>query len=574
MSGGPAGRRVERIGLGALLVVTLGVWWLQFEPFQLPNNDYASFEATARAFADGELPKRFQRMPILPAGMALLAPLLPGPHPYLTAALLLNVLFSLALLIALHALAEQLLGRGALLVPALFATTNQFHSMGLQPLVEPSLGFFVVLAFWLHARRSPWQYAAAAAAALSRYEAALVLVVFAVVNVLADRDARRHLGLAALAGVPFALWAVLGLGTGSGATWYLGLMEGVGFAPAPHFFVTSLKEPLRGWLGSGVSGWLLLLAAVGVPIAVGLATLARRRPRETAAMLLLYAGATTTVVFFGIDKGRYAFAYQWIPLLLFVAGVLEVLGPRLQARVAALPSVLRGALLVAATVGVAAGVRNGLRRLGDAGPGATPLVDELVVLGALAAIAGGLAVRMRTEGRTQRHAAALAVLVGVLWMLPLVTEGLRVKRTELAKIRWGNHGIVLAGDWILSHAAPEDRFVVLHKRHYMHRTGLPADRFTALMSLEATTLEEVAPEMRRRGLSHLIVTWRKPPAQANDHHHEQKFKWFLIDPLLRGEAAPGFTRVASLALPGHMERPPVRIFRVEPVSKTTNVTPR
>ena len=49
-------RRLERLGLASLLAVIAGAWWLQFEPFYFPNNDYSTFEATARAFAAGELP--------------------------------------------------------------------------------------------------------------------------------------------------------------------------------------------------------------------------------------------------------------------------------------------------------------------------------------------------------------------------------------------------------------------------------------------------------------------------------------------------------------------------------------
>ena len=556
-------RRLERLGLAALVAVTLGVWLAQFEPFHLPNNDYASFEATARAFAAGELPARFQRMPILPGLMAALAPLCPDPQPFLTAALLLNVAFSLALLIALYFLAESLLGRGALLVPALFAASNQFHSMGLQPLVEPSLGFFVVLAFALCVRRSPWQYAAAGAAAMSRYEAALLLGVLALVNAAADRDVRRHFGLAALAGLPFAAW--LGLGTlhGSGASWYLGVMEGSGYVQAPRFFLTALKEPLRGWMGSGAQGWARFLIALGVPLAIGAVTQLRRTPREAAGMLLLWGLATATIVVFGIDKGRYAYAYQWIPLFFVAAGLLVLLEARTLTRIARIPRPALWGLMVAAVGALLIVLRIGIRRLGEVQPGALPVLDELWSLAAIAAIVLALGLRGLDAGAELRRAAVLMGLVAALVTLPIVTEGMRVKRKEQYKIRWGNYGIVLASDWLRQHARSEDRFVVLHKRHYLRQSGLPAERFSSLMELDATSLEELAPEMRSRGLTHLIVTWRKPPAQADDQRVEQKFKWFLIDPLLRGEAAPGLRRTASLALPGHMERPPVRIYRVD-----------
>jgi hypothetical protein len=102
---------------------------------------------------------------------------MPEPHPVLHAALVLNMAFSIGVLVLLFRLASPLLGAGALLVPLLFATTEQFHAMGLQPLVEPSLGFFCVLTLVLFQARSPWQYAAAAAAALSR-TASLIGILF------------------------------------------------------------------------------------------------------------------------------------------------------------------------------------------------------------------------------------------------------------------------------------------------------------------------------------------------------------------------------------------------------------
>ncbi|MDH3687024.1 MAG: hypothetical protein OEP95_12400 [Myxococcales bacterium] len=566
-------RRLERLGLAGLLAVIAGAWWLQFEPFYFPNNDYSTFEATARAFAAGELPDKFHRMPILPALMALVAPLCPEPHPFLTAALILNAIFSLGLLVALYDLAERLLGRGAILVPTLFAAGNQFHSMGLQPLVEPSLGFFVVAAFALCARRSPWQYAAAGAAAMSRYEAALLLGILGLVNAIADRDLRRHFGWAILAGLPFLAWLGLGTVRGSGASWYLGVMEGTGFALAPHFFVTSIKEPLRGWVGSGVRGGLGFALAVGFPLVIGAGVLVRRAPRETVAMCLLWILATSTVVFFGIDKGRYAYGYQWIPLFLWSAGLLRALDARTLERLAGLRRPALWALVILCTAGLLVALRHGIQLLGGVLPGGVAVVDELWILAALGAVGLGLSLRGRQAGRSLRLSAGVVGLAAALVTVPVVMEGMRIKRKELLKIRWGNYGIVLASDWIRQNADDEDRFVVLHKKHYVHHSHLPADRFESPKKLDATSVAELAPEMQRRGLTHLIVTWRKPPQQAEDRRTEQKFKMFLIEPLLRGEAAPGLRRVASLALPEHMERPPVRIYRVDLTGEAPDESP-
>ena len=139
---------------------------------------------------------------------------MPGPHPELHAALVLNMAFSIGSLVLLFWLASRLLGAGALLVPVLFATTAQFHSMALQPLVEPSLGFFCLLTLVLFHLRSPWQYAAAAAAALSRSEASTLIPVLFLINWRFGGCNRRfegrfwrHAALAGLASIPFLAWA-------------------------------------------------------------------------------------------------------------------------------------------------------------------------------------------------------------------------------------------------------------------------------------------------------------------------------------------------------------------------------
>lgn len=555
--------RFERVLLLVLVAVTAGVWAVQFEPFALPNNDYSTFEATAESLAAGELPHRFQRMPILPGLMAALAPAMPGPHPYLRAALAWNFLFSLGLLVVLHLLAERTLGAGAILVPVLFAGTNQFHSMGLQPLVEPSLGFFLVAAFLLCRLRSPWQYAAAGAAALSRYEAAFALAALGLVNWLAERRFWRHLCLAVAGGLPFLAWLGAGALRGSGAAWYFEEVEGVG--AAPHFLVTALREPLRGWWPDDPVSALAFAAAVGVPVALGVREGMRRFPRESFAMLLYVALSVATVVAFGIDKGRYAYATQWIPLLFLAAGLCLPL--------AASPSGLLGSLgrrTRIALLGAGACALLLLGALAVARMTADPHLpavglDLLWTAVALALAFASLLRAARTSG-LPGTLAALAALPALLVAVPLLGAGMHTKAQEQYKIRWGNHGIVLAAAWARDHLAADERAVVLHKKHYVYRTGWPGDRFVSLGSLDAEDPGALAPEMRARGLTWLFATWRKPPAQPIDDVYERKYKWYLVDAFARGEPVAGFEHVASLALPEHLGLPPVQIYRVAPAS--------
>jgi hypothetical protein len=102
----------------------------------------------------------------------------------------------------------------------------------------------------------------------------------------------------------------------------------------------------------------------------------------------------------------------------------------------------------------------------------------------------------------------------------------------------------------------------MHRQHYLFLTELEPSRLVGFFDLEADGPGALAAEMRARGLTHVVATWRKPVAQAIDQVYERKFKWFLVDPFTRGEPVPGFDHLATLPLPAHLEQPPVQIYRL------------
>jgi hypothetical protein len=549
---------VREAWLCALLCAALlAVWAPQFRFFFLPNNDYTTFEVVARSFGALELPKNLQRLPLLPAAMAVLAPLVPTRHPELDAALALNLAFAIATLPLLALFAARTVGPGALLVPVLFAGTTQIHGQALQPLVEPSLGCFVVLAFVLFAARSPWQYAAAGAAALSRYEAATLLAIFAVANALEDRRVVRHFALAALCGLPFVAWLALGALGGSGAAFYAADMERMGFTPAPHTVATLLKEAYRGWWSDAPGPDLpLFLLAAAAPTLAGVAIGWRRFRRETIALLVYLAATVAVIVLLGIDKARYLYPVLWIPQLFFAAGLLA-LGPAL----ARLP---RAAQRAVAAAGIAAAfylARHWVAKLLDTPPETSALPD-LALLPILCAIAlAALAAAALTAARGA--AAIAAVAVGFAAAFPLLGGGLEGRQNEWFKIRFANYGVVLSARWLEEHLAPGDRFVAMNRQHYLFLTQIAPDRIATFYELDAKDPAELAGELRARGVTYLVATWRKPVAQSIDAVYERKYKWFLVDPFTNGQPVPGFAHVAAIPLPAFLEHPPLQVYRVE-----------
>jgi len=554
----PRAGRDERLLLLVLCAGVLLYWALQFHPFVLPNNDYHSFEAAARSLAALELPKQFQRMPIYPALMGVLAPLLPGRHPYLQAALGLNVAFSLGLLALVFRLGSRSFGRGALLPPLLLASTTQFHSMALQPLVEPSLAFFVALAFVLFQARSPWQYAAAWAAGLSRYEAVMLLPVLFVANALGERRFWRHVLLGALAASGFLGWTVLGWLHGSGSSAYYDLMQGMGFRAAPEFFERSFKEPFRGWYREPGEGLWIFLLAIGIPFAFGVRCALREFRREAAALLAFFVLCVTVIVVFGINKARYVFPTEWIPIFFFSLGALRLVdaGDRALARA---PRALAAVLaLLAAGSGLFVARRWALRIARTAGA-QEPALDVGFACFALALLALLLALAFARRRRLSFAAAALALLAVAT---PQVAGGIHAKRKELHKVMYENWGSYVAAQWLAEHLGPGERAAVVSPNHVEHLTGISEEQLVGYAEIPAQSTEELAREMRARGIRYALYTWRKTPETPADEYYHKRLKAYLGESFRSGGPVAGFVHVASVPLPPELRRDPVQVYRV------------
>jgi hypothetical protein len=550
---------LERALFAALLVGLAAYWIAQYHPFVLPNNDYPSFERTAESLAALELPKDYQRMPVFPALMGVVAPLVPARHPYLHAALGLNLALALATLALLFRLAARSYGRGALLAPLLFASATQLHSMALQPLVEPSLGFFVVLAFVLLQARSPWQYAAAWAAALSRYEAAMLIPVLFLCNAAAERRLWRHLALAALASSGVVAWTALGALHGSGGTSYLDLMQGMAFRPATDFFERSFKEPFRGWYRESAGGLALFALVIGAPLAAGVRAGWREFRRETAALVAFFAVAVATIVLFGINKARYVYPTEWIPLFFFAAGSVRLLDAGAR-RLARAPAALAlGAAAVAGGAWLFVGRRWAIQLATTRGAQAAAL-DVAFAAFLVACAAAWLAASARRPRLP--YAACALVLLAVL--TPELAGGIHAKRKEMWKVYYWNWPSYVAGRWLEEHLGQDERAAAVSPTHVRHATGLRTEQVVGFAALRAENASDLAAELRARGIRYALYTWRKPNETPSDVYYDKKLKAYLGEAFRAGGPVPGFEHVATLPLPPELRRDPVQVYRVLP----------
>jgi hypothetical protein len=487
--------RGERLALLLLSVLTLMAWVVQYHPFLLPNNDYYSFERLARSLAAFELPGEYKRLPAFPAVMALASPLMPEPHRELHAALMSNAGFALATLALLFVYARRALGEGAILVPLLFATTVQFHVMGLQPLVEPSLGFFVVLTFVLHQRRSPWQYAAAFAVGLGRAEAATLAPILFFLNWREDGRFWRHAVLGALASTGLLAWTALGAVLGKGQSFYLELMQGMGWRPEPAFALRALRE---SFAFLNVSSPILLafgLLLVGIPIAFGVASGLRRFRRDALLMLCFFGVATVVVAAFGVNKARYAYPVLWIPLLFCVHGLLRISDAVTELLARRVPPAAGPALLSAACLVWAGVLAFWMSLLGRRPSLEFPALDAGYVL-ACVGIALWALLRNASQPAALRRAAAFVALA---FLSSAMVSGVARKKLELYEVYHANYASYALAHWLYENLEAEDRIIVLSRKHILHLVDLPKDRLGSFARVKAD-------DLRR--------TWRRTCATA------------------------------------------------------------
>lgn len=549
-----------RWALAILCLCTLAYWSLQFHPFHLPNNDYYSFERSARQMGSGELPQSYKRMPVFPGLMAVVAPAMPEPHPELNAALVLNIGFSIGVLILLYSLGTRTLGQGAILLPLFFATTIQFHCMGLQPLVEPSLGFFTVLVFVLLRQRSPWQYAAVFVAALGRYEVATLIPILFLVNAWAERDFRRHLVRAGLASIGVVVWVLLGALSESGTGRYLALMEGMGWTPAPTFVLRIASEAFAGLYVPRAFMLPPFLLAVVLPCAVGVWVGLREFRRDTLAMLLFIGVHALVIVAFGIDKDRYVYPTLWIPLLFFALGLMRLvdwLSAELRERI---PERIAGPLAVgAAALWLAASgvwVHILLSR-----PDVAPWPSDLAFTGVCVALAVPAFWR---RSPTHRPMWVALVCGAMILVTSLLAGGMANKKQKLFSIRWANYPSYVLAQWLEEELLPNEGIVVLGPAHIHHLIELERDRVLSFGGAGVDTTDALAAVMQERGTTHVAYTWREPVRSPSAAHYYRVKRVALAERFRDGKRVPGFEHVATLPVFEELNQADVQVYRLRP----------
>lgn len=214
----------------AVLLLALGAW-LSFNYFghkPIPNSDFPAFVGVGKQILSGHAPGDYKRAPLHGMVISSISRFIPqGNHPDLTAGWLLNAAIYPFIGFFVYLIGKRFLGRLPAAMLAVIAAVNpDTLTMLRDPICEIHLLVWFLFAIYLMTIRSRWVYLVAGIATMVRYEAAGIIAVAFLVDVISTRDRKqwlKSLTCAIVASVPLAVWltATYVHGFQSGNTYYL-----------------------------------------------------------------------------------------------------------------------------------------------------------------------------------------------------------------------------------------------------------------------------------------------------------------------------------------------------------------
>ncbi len=560
--------------LGVLCAALLCFWMAHYHRFLVPSADYLEIEQTSRAIWSGHLPLAYKRMPILSILMGPLRLVTAGPHPDLQAALILNIAFSLGSVALLFLLTRRLLGWVAIVPVAVYSTLWIFHEMALAPLLEPSMGFFILLSLALWQRRSRWQYAALFAAALTRYEAAALIPIFFALNAVYERRIVKPLLLSALASSGFLVWMALSAMHSAYGNPYFQVMKEAGIANHVSFVYDTLRQSFGGFRETRHVDEILGIAALVSLFGVWVSW--RRFRRESIALISFLIVYVAIHILYGIDMPRYAHPVAWIPVVYLTLGVQElirrpqewpVVRARVPWRIIAPPLAFLAAIF--AGVSVWDGFRFIFREQGVLAHWNYALLFAVVlgVLTVCAAVAGRRSLpataKAASEPRWKTIIASLALLAIVA---PAVACGLGTHESRSWEIYYQNVEPYAMAQWLSGNMAPGERALAPFPTLVTFCHEFKPGTIMPFGELRSETEEEMAREAAKRRVTYVCYSSYTPRewwGAAREIYSERR-KLSLMNLFEDGKDHPPFRRVARIDFPTEARKSPVYIYRFSP----------
>jgi hypothetical protein len=177
--------------------------------FYVPESDFFDYKEKAVQLSNFDYPENFKRPPLFPVAIAVFAVPFSGPYQELYAAELIVALSALFSLLFIYRISFRFLGKHALWIAWVFAMHPTTLRMAIKPKPEMFVTVFILWAIDRFLGGDRKAYLIAFLATMVRYEGALVIVAFFVVDFIFNKARIKSLFYSFLAGLPLVLWTLL-----------------------------------------------------------------------------------------------------------------------------------------------------------------------------------------------------------------------------------------------------------------------------------------------------------------------------------------------------------------------------
>ena len=347
-------KRFHVFAVSVLLLFAAYQAIIYFGHLAVPNSDFPAFVQTGKDILSFRLPAEFKRLPMLGIMQVILSKFAGGHHPELTAGWLLNAVLHCANVVLLYLIGRKFIGKAAFFLALLFSINPSTIQLMVDPIVETTLVFYILMTMLFIINRSSWCYLFAAFASMTRYEGAALILTAFIIDMIARKTKKQRLtalAFATAASIPIALWMIGTVASvKSGQKHYVGHFTGdrghVGFeyfnvlwqtAIQPYFQMPSwveavfVRQPTTNVQAQSIAAAAdslsyasksiaLIAFAVSVPFAV-----IKRNINYLAVMIffVFYVGMHS-MRFTTIP--RYTVPMIWITLLICFYGLIPIIG--------------------------------------------------------------------------------------------------------------------------------------------------------------------------------------------------------------------------------------------------------
>jgi hypothetical protein len=284
----------------------------------MPMSDFFEFRDSALSFLNLSLPESFQIAPLYPLLIGILSLIFPFvKHPILFAAQLLNFSLSIISLLIIYSISNKFLNKGAFIVVWLCALNCSTLYLTIQPLVEMSLLTTILLSIYLIIKGSRLVYLALALAALTRYEAALLIPITVAYNLVYQKKRLITLLLGLLSSLGIIVWMGLSYIHSQFINPYVEEALGIGLFYPKFLFIDDCIHSLINW----ATPHFFFITIFLLFIFIGFYSIIKDSPKEFLPTLLFFTSYMIIHIAYPHSFARFAFPITWVFYLSLVKGV-------------------------------------------------------------------------------------------------------------------------------------------------------------------------------------------------------------------------------------------------------------